>query len=71
MVRVEALLTGEKGPDESRAVQSGGFGDDRAMTDSAAGLVQRGTKNGQEADRRNHTLEREEVLNLSGVSWVQ
>jgi hypothetical protein len=40
------------------------------MADGAAGLVQRVTENGQENDRRDNTLKREKVLNLSGVSRV-
>lgn len=68
--RAELSLTAKEGPSKGRTAQSGGLGDDRTLTDGAAGLVQCRTENGQEYDRCNNTLEGEEILDLESVRWV-
>lgn len=58
------LLTGKESPSEDRAAHSGTLGDDFTMADGATGPAQRITKDGEEDDWCDDTLEGEEVLNL-------
>jgi hypothetical protein len=69
-MRAERSLTAEEGPGEGRAGDGGTLGDDGAVADGTASSAQSVTKDSQEDDWSNDTLEGEEVLDL-GVRNAQ
>ena len=64
VVTQDSIEIGEKGPSEGRAAYKRWLSDNWTVGDGAAGSAQGITKNGQEDDGCNDTLESEEVLNL-------
>ena len=61
--RVERELTGKEGPGQHRTAHSVAL-DDFTVADGTAGTTQSVAEDGQEDNRRDDTLESEEVLDL-------
>lgn len=59
-----ASLTVKEGPCQSGTVNGSALGNHSAVTNCSTGLMQCVTKDSQEDDRSDDTLEGEEVLNL-------
>lgn len=59
-----ASLTIKEGPCQSSTVNGSALGNHSAVANCSTGLMQRVTKDSQEDDRSDDTLEGEEVLNL-------